>query len=123
MSADQTEANVSPAATDVNGVLVGLAPRLNTDTRSYKILVDAAGDSMSYAIDPARQRGVAGSLCAAVAFELDVKAVTADKTKLYLYDMGRRRPSWSSTTKWTVRTPCSTASRRCAGRERVSWPW
>ncbi len=92
---------------DVNGVRVGLAPRLNTDTRSYKILMDVAGDSMSYAIDPARLRGVARSICVAlkpvgipdcviglapggialaiaVAFELDVKAVIAYKTKLGL---------------------------------------
>jgi adenine/guanine phosphoribosyltransferase-like PRPP-binding protein len=80
---------------------------LNTDTRSYKILMDVAGDSMSYAIEPARLRRVASSLCAtfdlaetpdcvvglapggialaiAVAFELDIKAVIAYKTKLGL---------------------------------------
>jgi adenine/guanine phosphoribosyltransferase-like PRPP-binding protein len=100
---------MSTEATDVNGVLVGLAPRLNTDTRSYKILMDVAGDSLSFAIEPARLRAVAGSLCGAlelterpdcviglapggialavaVAFELDVRAVIAYKTKLGLDD-------------------------------------
>lgn len=96
-----------PKAVDVNGVRFGVVPRLNTDTRSYKILMDVAGDSMSYAIEPARLRRVASSLCAAVllkeipdcvvglapggialalavAFELNIKAVIAYKTKLGL---------------------------------------
>jgi adenine/guanine phosphoribosyltransferase-like PRPP-binding protein len=96
-------------AAEINGVRFGVAPRLNTDTRPYKILMDVAGDSMSYAIEPARLRRVAASLCAAfnldeapdcvvglapggialsvaVAFELDVKAVIAYKTKLGLGD-------------------------------------
>lgn len=92
---------------DINGVRLGLASRLNTDTRAYKILMDIAGDSMEYAIEPARLRAAARSLVAgleltdkpdcviglapggiaiatAVAFELEVKAVIAYKTKLGL---------------------------------------
>lgn len=94
-------------AVDVNGVRLGVASRLNTDTRAYKILMDVAGDSMDYAIEPARLRTAARSLVAgfdpaqrpdcvvglapggiamtvAVAFELDVKAVIAYKTMLGL---------------------------------------
>lgn len=94
-------------AVDVNGVRFGLAPRLNTDTRAYKILMDVAGDTMDYAIEPARLRAAARSLATgldlaqrpdcvvglapggiaiavAVAFELDIKAVIAYKTKLGL---------------------------------------
>jgi adenine/guanine phosphoribosyltransferase-like PRPP-binding protein len=92
---------------DIHGVRLGLAPRLNTDTRAYKILMDIAGDSLDYAIEPARLRAAARTLVAgleladkpdcvvglapggiavatAVAFELDVKAVIAYKTKLGL---------------------------------------
>jgi adenine/guanine phosphoribosyltransferase-like PRPP-binding protein len=102
-----SEPDLNSEVAEINGVRFGLAPRLNTDTRSYKILMDVAGDSMSYAIEPARLRRAASSLCAAfnldekpdcvlglapggialaiaVAFELDIKAVIAYKTKLGL---------------------------------------
>jgi len=105
---------VTPQTADINGVRFGVASRLNTDTRPYKILMDVAGDSMSYAIEPARLRRVAHSLCAslqlrekpdcvvglapggialsvAVAFDLDVKAVIAYKTKLGLDEEVRWR--------------------------------
>jgi adenine phosphoribosyltransferase len=94
-------------ALDINGLRFGLAPRLNSDTRAYKILMDVAGDSMDYAIEPARLRAAARALVArfglregpdcvvglapggiamaiATAFELEAKAVIAYKTKLGL---------------------------------------
>lgn len=94
-------------AVDINGVRLGVASRKNTDTRDYKILMDVAGDSLDYAIEPARLRAAARTLveglgltdkpdcvvglapggiaiAIAVALELDVKAVIAYKTKLGL---------------------------------------
>jgi adenine/guanine phosphoribosyltransferase-like PRPP-binding protein len=94
-------------AVDVNGVRLGVVPRLNTDTRPYKILMDIAGDSMAYAIEPGRLHRAARTLvdgldlaaepdcviglapggiafAVAVATVLDVKAVIAYKTRLGL---------------------------------------
>ncbi len=98
---------MEPRATDVNGVRAGVAERRNTDTRDYKILMDVAGDSLDYAIRPARLRGVAATLASslslarppdaiiglapggipialAVGFELDRPVVVAYKTRLGL---------------------------------------
>lgn len=94
-------------AAEINGVRLGVVPRLNTDARPYKILMDIAGDSMEYAIEPARLNGAARALAdgfdlearpdcviglapggialaVAVAMAMDVKAVIAYKTKLGL---------------------------------------
>jgi orotate phosphoribosyltransferase len=88
-------------------VRVGICARRNTDHRTYKVLMNVAGDTCDYAITPEKLRATAKVLAAslevqmppdyiigfapggiplavALAYELDLPAVIAYKTRLGL---------------------------------------
>jgi adenine phosphoribosyltransferase len=91
-------------------VRVHVCPRLNSDSRAYKVLMNVAGDSRDFAIAPADLRRAADALAArlspeeanadfivgfapggiaiavAMAYKLDTPAIIAYKTRLDLPD-------------------------------------